>query len=55
MEEVKLERITKDDDTGAEAIFTVRGHRVTAVFPPLPVLDPYLQVRDILLKSCYRE
>lgn len=52
MDRITLDRVTRCDTDGTEMEFTVRGHKVQAVFPSDPNVQAYHQIRRILEDTC---
>ena len=51
MEKIILNRVTRCDENETELEFTVRGHKVTGLFPADPKPDVYHSIRNVLMNT----
>lgn len=52
MEKIILNRVMRCDETETELELTVRGHKVTGLFPATPKPGIYRSIKDILMGAC---
>lgn len=49
MEKIILNRVTRCDEKETELEFTIRGHKVTGLFPATPKPEIYHSIKSILM------
>ena len=52
MEKIIFNRVMRCDESETELEFTVRGHKVTGLFPVIPKPGVYRSIKGILMGTC---
>ncbi len=52
MENITLNRVTRCDESETELELTVRGHKVTGLFPATSKPEVYRSIKSILICAC---